>query len=135
MTLLIPVKQWAIIVSEPYNLAVMGYKTLLLLMYLRLFGVNLEFKYACWATMFLTCAYITCSLVTTVVGCVPIEKYWKPDLPGHCIHKNAANIAYGAMFVITDLLIAILPLPMVWNLQLTLRKRINVSVVFLGGAM
>ncbi|KAI1340643.1 hypothetical protein F5Y15DRAFT_46836 [Xylariaceae sp. FL0016] len=114
---------WIGITSEFYVLGLMGFKVALLLLYLQLFGVNTKFRWACYGTLFFSVAYLLCNLFTEFLGCTPIEKKWYPSTPGSCIDSKITNAFYGACSMATDLVIAILPLTMVWRLVLPSRRQ------------
>ena len=102
-------------------------------MYLRLFGVNQTFRYATWAVLFFVTGYLSCNIVTLLFGCTPVMKYWKPDEPGHCIDLVQADYAYGSMNVVSDVLLFLLPLPMVWQLRLSHREKFGLCLIFMSG--
>ncbi|KAI0105171.1 hypothetical protein F4776DRAFT_479457 [Hypoxylon sp. NC0597] len=125
---------WIGISSEFYVLSLAGFKSSLILLYLQLFGVNRKFRIACYITMFYTLGYLTCNALTEFLGCSPIAKKWNMKLPGHCINSVAANIAYGAGHMTSDLIIGILPLTMVWRLQFpTTKQKIGLSLALSSG--
>ena len=116
-----------------YLLSIYGYRLALLLMYIRLFGVSKPFTYATWAVMAFVTGYLSSNLLTLLFGCTPIQKYWKPELPGHCIVLNKADYAYGSMNVGSDLLMFLLPLPMVWQLNLSRKEKFGLFLIFMSG--
>ncbi|KAI1207229.1 uncharacterized protein F4807DRAFT_191686 [Annulohypoxylon truncatum] len=125
---------WIGISSEFYVLSLAGFKSSLLLLYLQLFGVHRKFRIACYITLFYTLGYLTCNALTQFLGCHPIAKTWQSNLPGHCINTIAANIAYGAGHMTSDLIIAILPIVMVWKLQFpTTKQKIGLSLALSSG--
>ncbi|OTB09203.1 hypothetical protein M426DRAFT_316491 [Hypoxylon sp. CI-4A] len=125
---------WIGISSEFYVLSLAGFKSALILLYLQIFGVNNKFRIACYITMFYTLGYLTCNALTEFLGCHPIARKWDMSIPGHCINSVAANIAYGAGHMTSDLIIAILPLTMVWRLQFpTTRQKIGLSLALSSG--
>ncbi|KAI9710131.1 MAG: hypothetical protein M1820_002933 [Bogoriella megaspora] len=125
---------WLSVASEFYVLSLAGYKTALLLLYLQLFKVNNKFRWAVYITMFYTNGYLFCNFITEFLGCDPPAKTYDKSLKGHCINTVAANISYGVGHMSSDLIIAILPLPMVWRLQLkTVREKIGISLVLTSG--
>ena len=85
--------------------------------------------------MFFVFGYLFSNLLTQIFGCTPVDKNWKPDTPGHCIVLIKAVYAYGSMNFISDFFIFLLPLPMVWGLQLSRKDKLGVTLVFMGGAM
>ena len=128
-------QKWIFIASCTYLPSLLGYKMSILCLYVRIFDVDRRFRHATWAVMFVTAGYLFCNFWTQIFGCRPIAKYWKPDLPGHCIRTLEADYGYGSLNFITDLIIFILPLPMVWRLQLSRRDKMGISVIFMMGSV
>lgn len=118
-----------------YLVSLLGYKMSILILYLRLFAVNKMFRYCTWSIMFLVTGYLSANLLTQIFGCSPRSKYWVPETPGHCINYTKAGLAYGSFNIASDLLIFILPLPLVWRLELSRREKAGISVIFMSGAM
>ena len=85
--------------------------------------------------MFFVFGYLFSNLLTHIFGCSPIDKYWNPKTSGHCVVLTKAVYAYGSMNCISDLFIFVLPLPMVWRMQLSRKDKIGVTLVFMSGAM
>ena len=130
-----PTNQWIYITSIIYLFALFLYKTTILLLYLRLFGINKSFNRTTLTVLIFVFTYLLSNLLTLTFGCVPIAKYWKPTLPGHCVSESNAGVAYGSMNVVSDVVIFVLPLPMVWRLQLSRESKLGVTLVFMGGVM
>ncbi|KAI1758790.1 hypothetical protein GGR53DRAFT_515863 [Hypoxylon sp. FL1150] len=125
---------WVGITSEFYILGLVGFKVALCILYLRLFGVYTRFRWACYSTMFFCVGYLFCNMMTEFFGCHPIKKKWQPDLEGECINSTAADTFYGACNMTTDLIIAIMPLTMIWKLQIaTTRRKFGLSIVLSSG--
>ncbi|KAF6808830.1 integral membrane protein [Colletotrichum sojae] len=104
-------------------------KLSLLLMYYRIFHIPFfkKMTYAIGAFVF---AWVICITFLFIFICVPVEKLWYPDLPGHCINQVATWIANAASTLFTDLLILILPLPQIWKLQLQKAEKIALTFAF-----
>lgn len=127
--------QWINDADMVYLVTLLGYKMSILILYLRLFAVNRTFRYITWSMMFFVCGYLMANLWTQIFGCSPRSKYWEPGTPGHCINYTRAGLAYGSMNIISDLLILILPIPLVWQLKLSRREKVGISVIFMSGTM
>ena len=66
--------------------------------------------------------------------CTPREKIWNPLLDtGHCFNIWATFQANGIFNVISDFAILILPVPSVWKLQISLKRKILTTAVFATG--
>ena len=128
-------QKWILIAPCIYFPGLLGYKMSILCLYLRIFNVNRSFRYCTWAVMFITSGYLFSNLWAQIFICRPIAKYWRPDLPGHCTLEPKSDYGYGSLNFITDLLILVLPLPMVWRLKLSSRDKLGVSVTFVIGSM
>ena len=78
-------------------------------------------------------------LVETVIDidmCTPREKIWNPLLEtGRCFDIYATFKASGIYNVISDFAIFVLPMPSVWKLQLSFKKRILMTTVFATGLL
>ena len=127
--------KWIFIASGIYLLCLLGYKMSILCLYLRIFNISRPFRYCTWAVMVITFGYLFSDICTWIFGCRPIAKNWIPDRPGHCILTVKADYGYGSLNFITYLLIFVLPLPMVWRLQLSSKDKLGVSVIFMIGSM
>ena len=126
---------WISIASLFYVLSLMGYKFAILLLYLRIYGVNRTFRWTVYATMFLIFGYLFCNLWTEFFGCDPPQKTWQQQLPGHCIDGIKSDYAYGSLNCISDLIIFVLPIPMLWRTQLKLREKIGIMIIFMFGSL
>lgn len=52
----------------------------------------------------------------------------------HCIQAAISWSGYAISDVVTDLIILLIPAPLIWQLQLTTSKKVSVLVVFLLGS-
>ena len=127
--------QWLYIAAAVYLCSLFGYKQTVLLLYLRLFGVRRSFKYFTWSAMFFVFGYLFSNFWSQIFACSPPAKYWNPDIPGRCLDSLVEGRVYGLMNIVSDFFIMILPLPMIWNLQLSWKGKVGISLVFLGGVM
>ena len=78
--------------------------------------------------------YLLSNIILQIFSCWPVPKFWDKSIKeGHCVSLIPPDIAWGAMSMLSDLCIAILPLPMVWRLQLPRKSKFLLSLVFLSG--
>lgn len=63
------------------------------------------------------------------------EGFLLTDLPGRPCPAEAARlgIAQGVGNIIGDFYLLIMPMPVVWKLQLSLQKKIGVTAIFMTG--
>lgn len=117
-----------------YDINVSLFKISILLLYRRVFSVP-------WlrVAVDINIAFITAFTITLVgkdvFACTPIRKQWMPELPGHCINVQATYYWASAVFLLTDLIILVLPQPLVWRLQISRKQKLGLTVVFCLGMM
>ncbi|KAH1629913.1 hypothetical protein KXV25_003215 [Aspergillus fumigatus] len=77
---------------------------------------------------------LTAVLVNTF-QCTPVQYYYDKSLNGHCMKGQVQFFqAMGSIALVEDVFILCLPIPIVWGLQITLRQKMALTVVFsLGG--
>ena len=72
--------------------------------------------------------------VFQIVMCTPREKIWNPLLDtGHCFDMYATFQATSVFNVISDFAILILPMPSVWKLQISFKRKISMTAIFATG--
>ena len=118
-----------------YYPSLLGYKMSILFLYLRIFSVSKVYRCCIWLVMFITCGYIFSNFWTQMFMCQPIAKYWRPEIPGHCISLTTIIYLFTSLNFITDLLIFVLPLPMIWRMHLSLKDKAAVSMIFILGSV
>ncbi|KAL9064142.1 MAG: hypothetical protein Q9157_007943 [Trypethelium eluteriae] len=106
----------------------------LLFFYVRLFPVK-QLRLACWAVgIFMAVFLIACEFVI-IFQCSPTEYTWNRLIPnGHCINLTNFYIAASVLNMLTDIVTLVLPLGVIWGLQIDTRKKVALSVAFtIGG--
>ena len=62
--------------------------------------------------------------------CQPLEFNWNSTIEGHCGNRTTALEAVGILNLITDFFIFLLPMPVLWGLQLPVGKKIGLTATF-----
>ena len=70
-----------------------------------------------------------------IFQCAPRAKIWKPWLPGHCIDINIAFITTAAINIISDVAILVLPMKIIWHLQMPIKRKWGVTAMFGTGVL
>ncbi|KAH7126037.1 hypothetical protein EDB81DRAFT_203112 [Dactylonectria macrodidyma] len=121
--------KWLVVAEILYAFNLGWTKLSLLLMYYRIFRVP-YFKRMAWIVgTFVMCWVVTITFLFVFI-CVPVEKLWYPELPGHCINQVGTWIANAASTIFTDIVILLLPLRPIWRLQLSKSEKIGLMVAF-----
>ena len=101
--------------------------------YMTIFRSNRAFLTVAYAIFALVVAFGIGIVISDVLTCRPLAKYWDPLQPGVCENPLASLIALSSCNVIADLTIVFLPIPMVWGLQIATRRKIELSITFALG--
>ncbi|KAI8957750.1 hypothetical protein F5Y11DRAFT_338465 [Daldinia sp. FL1419] len=120
-----------------FDLGITFAKSSVLLFYYRVFSSrSRNFKIAYGITFGLVLAFILFKLPAQIVACVPPEKYWHPEMDGKCEndYTNFGLLLAGLLLdVITDLMILLLPMPILWRLQMSKKKTLGLILAFATG--
>ncbi|KAM3069223.1 hypothetical protein ACMFMG_010739 [Clarireedia jacksonii] len=105
----------------------------ILFFYVRLFGVKQWFRIALYVSIFIVSAWWISAFISEVTACIPLAAAWTPHLKGTCINDEEMCTAVGMLHVVFDFLILILPIPLIWGLQMSVWSRTIVSLVLSVG--
>lgn len=131
-------KPWAqslFITEFVYGLLIPTEKTSILLLYLRLFNIHHWFRYTTYAMIAYIWAWGVSESIVAVAQCKPVAYQWNKQLDGTCIDQLAYFRWVSVPNVIHDLAMLILPVPVVWQLQIPGRQRLALLALFLFGSM
>ena len=67
--------------------------------------------------------------------CIPIKHNWDPDIPARCGNKKLLDILPPIPWIVTDLAILLMPMPMVYKLHLPGSQRLGLLGLFLLGSL
>lgn len=73
--------------------------------------------------------------VTNLAACRPFSANWDSTVKATCINKEAFFIWGSIPNIITDIIILILPMRVVWNLHATRRMKIGLTITFAVGSL
>ncbi|KAH6683060.1 hypothetical protein B0J14DRAFT_137725 [Halenospora varia] len=110
-------------------------KTSILIFYMRLFPSQ-KFKYWAWANIGYTIIWGIVSWCVNLTVCAPVAYYYdKTIIGGHCKNQVISGMANGALSLLGDIFILCLPIPMIWGLQVNMRRKIALCGIFLLGGL
>lgn len=122
-----------------FDIAITLPKISAMFFYVRIFGYrksnNRAFKIA-WCVIFvlIVCWWLA-FMTLDIAQCEPVRHYWDPEVPGHCTVEGtlASTLPATISSTLIDFMVLILPVPMVWKLNMSRRKRIAVSILIALG--
>lgn len=74
--------------------------------------------------------------VTTLAACRPFAANWNPGIAdSRCLDKEAF-FRYGSLpNIISDVVMLVLPIRVIWNLHTTTRLKVGLTITFLTGSL
>lgn len=108
-------------------------KCSILLLYLRLFKIVSWIRWACWGLLACVIIYCVSSMIATIFQCDPIVKAFNKSLPGTCIDLAKFWYANAGFSIATDIIILLLPMPLVYQLEVPRAQKIALMAVFAIG--
>ncbi len=107
----------------------------ILLFYRGLFRFNQHFRRALYLLFFLIFAQAVAFFFVNIFQCRPIKAFWDRLTPRHtCITRTHFLLPQALCNVLADLFILTLPMPILWSLQIDVRKKIAVGALFVLGS-
>lgn len=120
-----------------YNLALVLAKLSALFLFLRIF----RGRWFIIATRITIACLIVAGLWMVISGfvfCVPISYFWSLDTSSHkahCLPKGPVWYSNAAMQIASDIVIMILPMPILSKLQLPRKQKLGIVLVFCMGIL
>jgi hypothetical protein len=114
---------------------VFSVKVGILLFYWRVFSTPTFRKWVIAAFALSTGIFLG-NFFSFMLQCLPVKRFWIPDLEGgECFNQDLFYEASAIINVIGDVIVLLLPLPVVWSLNTSGRKKWALSFLFLLGAL
>ncbi|GKZ41054.1 hypothetical protein AbraIFM66951_007609 [Aspergillus brasiliensis] len=120
-----------------YVLGLCFIKLSLLWFYLRL-ETRRFMQWLVYSVIFLVLGVSISSFFVDTLSCIPAAKFWNSAKPGHCMSSASQQKFYeinGILVIVMDILIWAVPIPMLWRVRISLRKKIAVLGVFSVGLL
>lgn len=126
-----------------YTLLITAVRMSILLLYRRIFFLrNRYFAVAWWSSIAIVLGYCIALLVIPLTQCSPhsVDNLWRhPEKcrqgPRNTRVGAKAPAIWGFVNIFVDLCLLILPIKMIWNLKLTIRRKILVYGLFCLGML
>lgn len=130
------VKNCQFIMDMIYLVGIMFAKLSILVLYVKVFHIRRRFRFLCYVMMAFVVVNCVVFFFIYAFDCKPVYYTWHFSVDHFdCIEITQINVAIGAINIFTDLIIMIMPLPLVWQLQLAKTQKAGLLVVFSTGAL
>ena len=119
-----------------YNCATMCIKGSIIFFYLRFAAANRPFRIAAYLVLFVVIGYSVPSATIFLWLCRPVRKYWDLTVTeGECIEGYPPYLAAAILNSITDVVILLLPLWLLWPLRVPWKQKFGVGFVLMTGGL
>ncbi len=106
------------------------------LLFIKIFPIR-KVAIFCWVVVALNTAYILGTYVVALVICLPWQPGWlKNPPPLRCeMNRQRMFLGHGITNLVFDIVLVAMPMPLVWQLQLPTRRKLELVLVFAGGLL
>lgn len=121
-----------------YPIEMTTIKTSILLFYLRLFGARKWFRRLLYITQALVLSWCIATTMAAIFRCRPIGYGLLPiteDVIAHCDNIDLYLLVTSVINVFLEFWILLMPLSVVWTLQLPNKQKVAVSCIFMLGVL
>ncbi|KAI1410736.1 hypothetical protein F5Y13DRAFT_192062 [Hypoxylon sp. FL1857] len=99
-------------------------------------GTRNAFFWTCHIVMSVNIAFYAAIVIAENLSCFPYRRIWDKTVPGStCIDTKATAVAASAINIVLDIITLILPQRIIWRLQMPIKQKIGVSLVFMIGVL
>ncbi|KAI0165385.1 hypothetical protein GGR52DRAFT_581989 [Hypoxylon sp. FL1284] len=125
-------KFWKIfyIMSITYNITLMLIKFTLFFQYYRLIQEVPHYRAFYLAVMALVTCWTVAQEFVLIFSCMPIPFFWDRSIPGECLDSDLIGWMNAVGNLVTDLIVLVLPIPVVWRLNLKRGRKWAVIGIF-----
>ena len=120
-----------------YGIATCCIRTVILLLYLRIFSPRRgsHFDMFIRALLAFNWTFYLATTIVKVCQCLPRNRIWDSSASGTCVNLAALLIASGLFNIVSELVILVTPIKVLWSLNLSRKKKIGIYLVFTVGFM
>jgi hypothetical protein len=113
-----------------YLPTVMVIKVTFFLFFERVFSPNKTMKWLIRGGIFAVVAFYIAIFFRSVFLCKPVALAWNPTLTGSCLKLEVTPYTTAVFNIISDIYILLLPMPLIWNLNLKTQRKMRLIAVF-----
>ncbi|KAI0470506.1 hypothetical protein GGR56DRAFT_147937 [Xylariaceae sp. FL0804] len=113
-----------------YNITLLLIKMTLFLQYYRFIKQSQKTRHIYLVIMGGVVAWTIGQIFTVMLVCTPIAGYWDRSVPSKCINEVDVQNINAIGNIVTDVIVLLLPMPVVWKLQLRPHQRWSLICIF-----
>ena len=110
-------------------------KASILVLYHRVFFVSRRFTRMLWAVGIFVFAYSGILGGASLIQCLPLDYIWDRSVKGYCLKIPLASTILAVFNILTDIIILIMPMPILWKMQIETKEKFQIMGMFLLGGL
>lgn len=129
-------RQQALIVGQvTWAVAVTFIRASVLALYIRIFRTR-SFRMTCYVVHGMNAAFGAATILGACLICQPLSYNWDHSIRGgYCGDQRSLDLFIGIFNLIMDVTVVVLPMPVLWGLQMAMGKKLVLSGMFGLGIM
>ena len=101
-----------------------------LVLYIRIFRTR-SFRITCYVVHGINFAFFISTILSSALICRPLSYRWDKSIPGgKCGDQKSLDLFIGIVNLLLDICIVVLPMPVLWGLQMVISKKLMLSGMF-----
>ncbi|KAI1207268.1 uncharacterized protein F4807DRAFT_435074 [Annulohypoxylon truncatum] len=93
------------------------------------------FYWICQVLLWFNILFYIAMMILPNVACHPHERLWNPLIPGTCINTSISSTLVACFNFATDIVLLVLPQKVIWGLQMSIKRKLGISLIFLIGIL
>ena len=120
-----------------YSISLLATKLSIMLLVLRVFcSTHHDIPYFLTVILMLVnSAFYLSYIIVSAAVCQPREKIWTPELPGKCLDNHALYLVSAIFNFLSDIAMLSVPVFLIWRLQMSVRRKIGITIIFCTGGL
>ncbi|KAF4628948.1 hypothetical protein G7Y89_g9200 [Cudoniella acicularis] len=126
---------WMNVAEVLYATSVCIVKISIVLQILKIFfpGRRTPLFFLLWGIMIFNILLYISIVIMEIFQCTPREKIWNPLVEGACVNVEASFIFTASANLISDLVLLLVPVYLLLQLNMSLKRKIGVGAIFASG--
>ena len=101
-------------------------------LYIHIFCTK-PFRIACYGILTVNLVYFTATTLACFLICQPFAFNWNHSLHGSCGNQKSFDLLIGVFNLLLDVTTVMLPMPVLWGLQMPTKRKVALSGLFSMG--
>ena len=111
--------------------AVTTIRAAIIFLYIQMFSSVRWFLITCYVVLAVNMTFGTSAIIANCLICRPITYRWAASLvDGSCGDQKLLDMCIAVLNLLQDIVVVVLPMPVLWGLQIMRRQKVSMSCLF-----